>query len=183
MVLLAQCTHLELITSISTFILVLVTGYYAYLTNKISKTAKNQLRFTQRPYINIDAIEMFYISIDENIKNHTVRYSNISNVPIKIDKIQVCIDGKLNKTDNPVKIIAPEKQDSLSFSIDIRKVMQNTNVKIILYYTSVFDAEESFTLINLKLEKDKNNSGFNFNKTEYKSGYSSELNDKKRLCT
>ena len=141
----------EIVMVCVTIILVLITGIYAFITYRISKTASKQLKFSQRPYLNIDNVEKSSFSMDNNILSVIVNYSNKSNVPVDVKSIIVIVNTKDAKVSGDIQLLASEKTGMFSFSVDLR-LSVNISVMIKIYYKSVFDAEIVYTQRNFKIK-------------------------------
>jgi len=167
--------------STATLILVIITGYYAYITNRIAKIASTQLKLSQRPYINIDNISESSLSADETILSVAVKYSNKSNVAIKIEKFVVLVENKAVSNNGKTQTIAPEKDDLFNFPIDL---MSDEKIAVIIHicYKSVFDSQMSYTQMDIKMNRNNKSSQERFVQMQYKSGYLSEKEINKRVC-
>jgi len=160
----------EIVMVCVTIILVLITGIYAFITYRISKTASKQLKFSQRPYLNIDNVEKSSFSMDNNILSVIVNYSNKSNVPVDVKSIIVIVNTKDAKVSGDIQLLASEKTGMFSFSVDLR-LSVNISVMIKIYYKSVFDAEIVYTQRNFKIKGNFFRENVCFEQIQNKTGY------------
>lgn len=135
----------------ATVILLIITNRNVRTARRMADIAREQFRTSQRPYLNID-----HINLPDKDLVVLVKYSNVSEVPVEAHSCILYWEGAIPDVNNYVVLVKSSQASDYHMSVKLRELDKTISydVKVEIYYRSVFDTEYYKTVKEYKFKSD-----------------------------